>query len=247
MRASEIASGVLQSTLILLLSVSGVYALSMYSFGMFILGFLCSLYNGLVTSYQIPLLSSYLLDPQTALTSLMILLCIWGTRSVLVKGGDGGRFVSLVGLFVYPSVLNYSFIGWSMWSSYLLGMEVDFFETQLSFYECTVLMVFVTIALLSFRFIAVFREDKRDLLVRGGAVSDVERVFTRDHMYMSLSMTGILLILALFMFPLTMINAIVHYLIESIPLGLMVLGIAFSVLILVSVFFFIKKASEKNP
>jgi len=247
MRASELASGFLQLALIFLLTGGGVYALSKYPAGMFVLAFICNFYNGFVTSNQIPFFSSYLLEPQTAVATITVLLCVWGVRSILIKSGDGKRFVSLVGFFVYPSVLCYSFIGWSTWSSYLLGMSLDLFETQLSFYECTLLMVFIVVALLSFRFMSTFRENKKDLLIRGGEAKDVERVFTRAHIYMSLAMSGILFILAVLMFPLAMINALVYYLIESIPLGLMVLGIAFSVLILVSVYFFIKKATVRSP
>ncbi|MDH5687933.1 MAG: hypothetical protein OEZ48_08740 [Candidatus Bathyarchaeota archaeon] len=247
MRASELTSGFVQLVLIFLLIGGGVYALSKYPAGMFVLAFLCNLYNGFVTSNQIPFFSSYLLEPQTAVTILTVLLCFWGVRSILIKGGDGKGFVSLTGFLVYPSVLCYSFIGWSAWSSYLLGMSLDFFQTELTFYECTLLMVFIVVALLSFRFISTFREDKRDLLTRGGEAKDVERVFTRAHIYMSLAMSGILFILAVLMFPLAIINALVYYLIESIPLGLMVLGIAFSVLILVSVYFFIKKATVRSP
>ena len=245
MRTSEFASGVLQLTLISLLSASGVYALSKYSLGMLVLEILCNEFNSLVIGHRIPFLSSYIVFPQTVLSILMILFCIWGIRSIAIKGGDGKRFVSLVGFFVYPSVLNYSFIGWSTWLSYLLGVSLDLFDTALSFYECNLFMVFIVVGFLSFRFIATFREDRRDLLIRGGEADDVEKVFTRAHIYMSLSVAGILFILAVFLFPLTIINVFTYHLIESIPLGLMVFGIAFSVLILVSIYFFIKKASLK--
>lgn len=246
MKASGFASTLLQLAFIILLSASGVYAFSKYSLGMLLLEFLCNQFNHLMISYEIPFFSSYTVDPQAALTILMILLCTWGTRSITMKGGDGKRFTSSIGLLVFPSVLNYSYIGWSTWFNYLSGASSNFFETQLSFYECTLFMISIIIGLLTFRFIAMFREDKTDLLTRGGE-EDVEKVFAGAHIYMSLSMSGILLILTIFLTPLTLINNFTYYLIENLPVGLMALGITFSLLILTSIYFFIKKAYTETP
>lgn len=233
MRSPDLASAFFQVLLIFILSIGGAYVLSKYPIGVLYVEGLCMLVNKVI--------HLHILDAQTVLTILAGLLFLFGTWSVVIKGGNGKGFLSLIGLLILPSTLSLSFIQWAIWLNYLFGVPLEFLKTEISFTECYLFMMLWVIGNISFRFISMFKGVRQDLEARGGDPEDLDRVFIGAHSLMFLSMTGIFLVFTVPLIPLSYINEVVYFLVDNVPLGLIVLGVVFSLIIPVSTYFLVKK------
>ena len=67
------------------------------------------------------------------------------------------------------------------------------------------------------------------------------------HTLMFISMTGVFLVLTFILIPVAYINDIIYFIVEEIPLGLIILGAVFSLIISVSTYFFVKGLLEIKP
>ena len=241
MKAADLASISFKILFILILTIGGVYNFSRHNLCSLLVEQTCNQVNILISSSGIPQSSSYLLDTQVLLMILVAALIILGIRSIVMKGKGGGSFVIISGILILPSILSFSFTPWSSWLSLLLGIPQELFSTEISFVECYLFTMLWAIGNISFRFISIFVKNKDDMKVRGLDQIDIDRIFSGSHSLLFLSMTGILLIFAGLLLPISYLNNLVYYLVEVMPLGVIILGVTFSLIILTSTYFLMKK------
>jgi len=241
MKNQELAVKVYQALLIFMLSAAGAYAFSKYPFGISCIEELCVLVNNYAVGCGLPDLYPHLINASTVLKILAVLLFFWGLFSVLIKGRSGGPFLFLIGLLILPSTVSFSFIKWPRLLDFLLHAPGDIWETELSYTECYLFMMLLVTGQLSFRFISRFRDDKQKLEARGGDPEDVDEVFKGACSLMFLSMSGVFLVFTVLLTPSIYINELIYFLVENIPLGLIILGVSFSLTITVSAYFLVKK------
>lgn len=239
MKAVKYVINAFQAIVISALVVYGTSIFSKYPLGVSIIDDLCRTINHIIESSELPITPR--LTSQNTLTILAILLIVWGFQSVIIKGGNGRKIFLILGVLAAPSILSHSYIKWSIWINYFLGLPEEIFVTNASFTECYLYMILLVTGWLYIRLASMSKMDRRILEARGMDPEDLDKVFTASHFIIVLSLAGIFIASTIPLIPYAYINTIILQVVEQVPLGMIFLGVACSLTIIIPSYFLIKK------
>jgi len=242
MKAISYVINAFQAILISALVACGISVFSKYPLGVSLVDVLCRTIDGIIEISGLPIVPPRL-SSQSALTILAILLMIWGFWSVIIKGGNGKKIFLVLGLLTIPSILSHSYIKWSIWLNYFFDIPKEIFVTNTSFMECYLYTISLVTGWLYLRLASKSKADRKILEARGVDPKDLDKVFAASHSIIVLSLAGIFIASIIPLIPYTYINVIILPFVKGIPLGMILIGVACSLTIIVPSYLLIKKLS----